>query len=311
MPSEPPLSLIKYQKLLKLFMKLKKKSNFSIDIEETGEKPAIRISTDKKSAKLVDSYLGRLGSGKMFTGFAVGIFAGIIAAYFFIPLTASYFYSSKKGLLPPQYDALIRMKNKSEQALQILEHEFEGDKKGGLFRKKRIVFAAPINDSTTIELTYDLLKKGVIKSVSQKKGTKILEKTMKNKIAGTGIDSAAKKYAGMESPDISDDVAEAVTRTTDMKIEKSFRANPVLRIITKHDGKDIEYANFFPFDGKHKKAFSTDDADEEDTENNDHTKYRRKYRVPTTEDQYAYTSLVTKFVEKFFNGDYVVEKDTK
>lgn len=306
MEHNSPLS--NYHRFLRLVDRLRKKGQCTVEIGEPSDRPTVQISADKKSAKMIESYLGGLGTKKLFVGFIIGLVAGIIAAYLFIPMTASYLYSSKKGLLPPQYDALIRMKSKSEQALQILEHEFKGNKKGGVFGKKHMVFSAPINDSTTIELSYLISKKGVVKSISQKKGTQILEKTMKKKLSETGIDSAAKKYAGMESPDISDDVADAVTRTADMKIEKAFRSEPVIRIKTKFEGRDIIYANFFTFEGKHKKAFSAHDANSEEIKKYDHTKYRRKYRVPTTEDEYAYNALVGKFVEKFFRGEYVGKK---
>jgi hypothetical protein len=222
----------------------------------------------------------------------IGIAVGIASAYFILPSLSAYVYTSKKGYLPPEYDALLKTKNVNEQAVQILEHTFAPHEKGG-FGGKRVYFEAQIDDSSTIRLTYTTDRKGLVMAVSQSVGSKMVGGMVKEQVMKAGADTA-----------LSEGVGDALARTTSMSVEKGYRTLPVLTVTTLVEGREVEFVNRYADGLGHRKEFSALDADSSEVREGDHTKARRGPRVPTPEDQQRYTELVRAFVAAYHAGEY-------
>jgi hypothetical protein len=181
----------------------------------------------------------------------------------------------------------MRTKNISEQAIQILEHEFKARSKG-VFGRKKVFFETELNDSSVLRLTYESERKGLVSSVGQRVGSRIAGDVVQKQTAGTGVDSA---------------LGDAVRRSVSMQMEKGHRSNPVLRVVTRVDGKDAELVNFFAPEMGYRKNFSSADSDSTDIKHTDHTRIKRDYRPPTPEEEALYLSMVRDFVLKFRKGE--------
>ncbi len=283
---------LRYKRLARFLTQLQKRCACVVEVTEKGTKAACRIEADESGAKTLDRLLGRIRFRRFWLGMAVGTAFGLFAAYILIPSGVTYVYSSRKGLLPPEYDALMRTKNINEQAVQILEHEFEPKTKG-LFRK-RTYFEVDINDTVTLVLTYDKSRKGLVMALGQRVGSRVAGDVVKGQVAGTGVDSVL---------NVSEGLGDAVERTASMKIEKDFRSNPVLKVIVDGEGDETEYVNYFAPEIGYKKDFCTADSDTANVEAFDHTEVRRDRRIPTPEDEEQYETLVREFVLKYRKGE--------
>jgi hypothetical protein len=286
------VSWLKYKRLARFLARLQRKTTCVFEVVPDGTVPnTCRIAADNVSARQLNRQLGRLSFRKFRNGLLTGIVLGIVAAYVLIPTGATYWYSSRRGLLPPEYDALLRTKNINDQVMQILEHEFKARTKG-LFGGKRVLFEARIDDTTSITLACDAQRKGVVKSVGQRVGTRKVGSMVGSQVSRTGLDSS-----------VSEGLGEAVSRTVDMTVEKSFRSNPVLHVVTRVDGRETEFVNFCG--EKHRSDFTARDSDSTDTRDYDHTKVRRKHRVPTPDDERLYRALVQGFVGAYLSGEII------
>ncbi len=297
--AEPTQEKIKKKRVLRLIEYMKKKINCSISYIGTSDESAFNLTLDKKAVRRLDSHILGISIKKWLWGFIFGTAFGILAAYFLIPFGTSYFYSSSTGSLPPEYDMFLQVKDKNLQAVQILEHNFEADKKifGGMHKGKEIRIEAKINDSSDITLYWKYTGKNIKEALGQKKGTEILDGTLKRAMLGKGIDSTTAGSA-----------ASAISRTTNMTMERKFRTDPILVIETVRDGEDIELINYLEYHGKHSKAFTGNDSYPGDVETGDHVKVGRDERVPSQEDEELYRELLQEFITGFLNGKIKGEK---
>jgi hypothetical protein len=290
------VSWLRYKRLAAFLVRLRRKVSCSLDVRPQAR---LVIDADEKSVKALDRALGGLASGAFSRGLVVGTLLGLFVAYVIVPFGGTYFYSSRNGLLPPRSDALIRTKDINDQVTQILEHEFGAHTKG-MFGNKRVYFEAVVDDSTTVRLTYDTSRKGVVMSVGQRVGARMVGDMVAQTVEGTGVDSLV---GGDEGNGVSKTVGNTVSRTASMQMEKSYRSDAVITVRTRVDGQDIEMVNYLDPQTGHRKAFSAADADTADVKASDHVCVRRDCRVPTPEDERLYAAVAGEFARAYFRGD--------
>ncbi len=276
--------------LARLARRMKRHGGLSLQVSDTSV--GVRVSADEKAVRRLNRALQSFAAGRFARGVAAGVVLGILLAYFVLPSLSAYIYTSKKGYLPPEYDALLKTKNVNEQAVQILEHTFPAHEKG-VFGGKRVYFEAPVDDSSTIRLTYNTDRKGLVMSVSQNVGSRMVGGMVKKQVVKAGIDTS-----------LSEGVGDALQRTTSMSVEKGYRFEPVLTIATRVDGREAEFVNRCEDGRGHHREFSAHDADSSKVRNGDHTVARRGARIPTPEDQMRYNALVRAFVNAYHAGEY-------
>lgn len=286
-PGASGVGWLKYKRLSRLLTALQKRCTCAIDVSPTAGRNACSLSTDEAGARVLDKLLGRMRRGAMARGVIVGLVLGVFAAYVLIPSGVTYVYSSKAGILPPEYDALMRAKNINEQAVQILEHEFK-PKSRGMFGGKKVYFETELNDSSTLMLTYDKSRKGLVASLGQRVGSGMAGDMVEKHTAGSGMDA---------------ELGDAVRRTTSMQVEKGFRSNPVLCVKTRIDGREVEFVNYCAPELGYQRDFLARDADTTDIKHRDHTHDKRDHRVPTVEEERLYRTLVHDFVLRFRKGE--------
>lgn len=293
------VSWLKYRHLARFLARMQRKATCRFELDR-GQ-PGLSIEADDKAARVMNSQLGALWNGRFWKGLAVGTVLGVILAYVLIPSLGTYMVSSKAGLLPPEYDALIRTKNPSEQALQILEHAFEEHSKGA-FGRKKVYFEAEINDSSSIRLAYDTDRKGLVMAVSQKVGSDMAQDMVRSELGKTGVDSVIGRVAG--GGGVTDGVGDAVGRAASMSVEKGYRSNPVITVSTMIEGEEAELVNYYTWDGRFSKELTARDADTTEMKNGDHVRVRRELRAPQAADQQLYIALVKEFLSRYRAGEY-------
>jgi hypothetical protein len=294
------VSWLRYRRLAAFLVRLRRKVTCTLDVRPQAQgQPSLAIDADERSARALDRALGGLARGRFWRGLFAGTLLGLFVAYVIIPFLGTYVYSSRQGLLPPRSDALIRIKDINDQAMQILEHECEAHAKG-MFGSKRVYFEADVDDSTTIRLTYDTSRKGVAMAVGQRVGARMVGDMVAQTVEGTGVDSLV---GGDAESGVSRTVGSAVSRTASMQVEKSYRRGGVITVRTRADGQDIEMVNYLDAQAGHRRAFLAADADTADVKAFDHVCVRRDCRVPTPEDERLYAAVVGEFARAFFRGD--------
>ncbi len=303
MKAENAVILSKFKYLIRLLNRLKKSKKCHIDFYDEVEESEVNLTATQDAFAIINSYLKYRGRLMLTAGVFAGFVLGLIAAYVIIPSGVTYLYSSDKGLIPPKYDALFKTKKTHEQVMQILTHETKGEKKrrGGPLKGNQMVFVSQINDTVSIELWYQLSKKSIIANISQKKGEQYIRSTVKKSMERSGVDSAAKYYAGVEQSNVAGDVSDAVSRTTAMKIEQGFLAKPVLRVIINGRKSKKIFTNFLPWQGENIAEFSIDDCNPADVLNGDNTKENRQIRVPVDGERELFDSYINLFIRKFID----------
>ena len=295
------VNLVKKKHLLKLLTKLKKRNSWHINSLDSDSEEGCHITADNKSYATINRFISWRGKTRFVMGIFTGIITGMLLSYFIIPSGITYLYSSDKGLLPPQYDALFKGKPDHEKVMQILTHESQGnrEKRGGPHGGKQMLFKAQVNDSAHIELWYLLAKKSIVVNIGQRKGEKIIKSQVEKAMATTGVDSAAKYYAGVEDANVGKAVGDAVSRTTAMQVEQGYLTQPVIRVVIGRGRKATTYTNFLPFEGNNDALFVTSDSDSTAIATHDHVQLRRSKRVITTEDEAIYQAVVQEFLTQF------------
>jgi hypothetical protein len=293
---------LRYKRLAAFLVRLRRKVSCSLDVRPQAQgQPSLAIDADEKSVRALDRALGGLSFRRFWRGFVVGGICVLIAEGL-CALLGPYVVSSKEGLLPPRSDALIRTKDINEQAMQVLEHEFKPRTKG-VFGNKRTYFEAKVDDSTTVRLTCEKSRKGLVMSVSQRVGSRMAGDMVSEAVEGTGVDSL------VGDGGVSRVVGSTVSRTAAMQVEKGYRSNPVITVRTRVDGEDVELVNYCESSELHRKAFSALDADSVEPENGDHVRTGRTSRPPEPGDEQLYRSVVTRFVDAYLKGELKGDRD--
>jgi len=304
MESHSAVLLIKLKRVARLLKFVQKKTDCSIEVEDRScDKPAtLHLQGDADAFRRLERFLKRFSHVRLALGVVAGFLLGIFFAYVLLPAGGAYLYSSSKGFLPPEYDALIKMKNINYQAIQIITHEQRPRNKRirNISGKKHQLYEVNVDDSTTIQVVFDFSRKSLVKKIGQKKGTEILEKMVSKKMGETGIDSVTKYVAGMKGANISRNMASAVSRTTSAKIENSFRGQPVIKILATRDGTNYEFTNYIDFLDTYSREFTPEDTDDEEIKNGDYTREGRKYRTVSGEDRARYSEIVKSYVDSWF-----------
>lgn len=301
MKANNAVGLSKFKHLIRLLRKIQTTKRCQIEFVDDGSEVECQFSADHESYQILNRHILLAGRVRLLIGMVCGFLLGLLSAYVIIPSGATYLYSSDQGLIPPQYDALFKTKKPHEQVIQILTHESQGEKRrrGGPFRGNQMLFATSVNDSTQIQLWYKLSKKSIIANIGQKKGEEFIKKTVQKSMDNSGIDSAAKYYAGIEGSNVADQVSDAVSRTTAMKVEQGFLSQPVIRIIVNGKRTKTVYTNFLPWEGSYNAEYSIKDSDPAHVPDRDNCVENRKERVPIPQDQLNYNAAVKEFIKNF------------
>lgn len=305
MKADNAVKLSRFKHLIKLLNAVQKHHSSHIEFTDKNEESECTIHGTDEVFLRIDNFIKIRNRLNLSAGIVGGFLLGLFSAYILIPSGATYFYSSEKGLIPPQYDALFKTKEPYEQIVQILTHETQGEKKrrGGPHRGNQMLFTSTINDTATIQLWYKLGKKSVITNISQKKGEQFIRTAVKDNMEKSGVDSAAKYYAGIEESNIADQVSDAVSRTSSMKIEQGFLTEPVIRIVI--NGKKVKqtFTNYLPWEGRFSSTFTINDSDPANIHAMDNTREDRKLRVPIPADEQLYVQLQDQFIEDYLNPE--------
>ncbi len=301
MEANDAVGLSKFKYLIRLLNKLKITKRCQIEFVKDDSEVQCQLSADYDSFQILNKHIMVAGRIRLIIGLVLGLLLGLLVAYVIIPSGATYLYSSDQGLIPPQYDLLFKTRAPHEQVSQILTHEFQGEKRrrGGPHRGTQMLFSSVVNDSTTIELWYQLSKKSMITNIGQKKGGEFIRSTVQQSMDNSGIDSAAKYYAGIEESQVANQVSDAISRTTNMKVEQGFLSKPVIRVIIEGRKQKLMFSNFLPWSGSYSAEFSIEDSDPAHVTSRDYTVGNRNIRVPIAEDKARYETAVEEFLQSF------------
>jgi len=304
MDAKNAVALAKYKKFITLLKSLEKKTvcTFELLEENNDGNNSCRISGHKKALKTINGYLRWKSLSRFALGIALGLIAGIILSYILIPSGVVYLSSSQQGILPPQYDALIKMKDPHEQLIQIMSFEcVPVHTYGGPHRGKHIMYADSTDPVFTIELWFSASRKSIGAKLGQKKGSKILGNAVQRQVEKTGLDSVATLVTGNSMGPVSKRLGNAVSQSTAVKIEKAYQSQPVVKIINKTGKRTTEYINFLSWRGTHKDAFLVNDAHQARIKEYDHVKRGWKRRIPEQEDVDRYNEFLQKYLNEYFN----------
>ncbi len=309
MKADNAVGLAKFRNFIRLLDRLKKDKKCHIEFIDDNSEVECSFSADAGSYDIIDKHIRFQGHFRLGIGLLVGFLAGLFAAYVVFPSSATYLYSSENGLIPPQYDLLFKSRKPYEQAIQILTHETPGEKRryGGPYRGKKMCYTAKVNDSTKIELWYQLADKSLITNISQEIGGEYIRNAVQEGMDNSGIDSAAKYYAGNEESNVANQVSDAISRSTIMKVEQGFLSQPVIRIIIDGDDAEVYYTNFLPWSGSFDEDFSIEDSDPANVKSKDNTKDGRNLRVPIPRDSDAFQFALNQFVDDFIESKIVYQ----